>query len=50
MTIQKWQGARVRCSYEKPETEWLTIRFEGSILSNGQNTQVLDPEEGEIDL
>ena len=50
MTIQKWQGARVRVPYEKPETELLTIRFEGSILSYGQNTEQLDPEQEEIDL
>ena len=41
----------MRIPYEKPESELLTIRFEGSILSlNGQNTEVLDPEQEEIDL
>lgn len=37
--------------YESPEAEVLVIRFEESILSNGEGTEVPDPDpDGDLNL
>jgi hypothetical protein len=50
IAMEKRHEQGLRLPYESPDTEALEIRYQDTILSNGQNTEIPDPEDEEYDL